>query len=102
MSGLAKMEVKVTSDFLPHPCLPDTDLTKPTGVPPVQPKGVWRKLGTVDHVSFSSVAWIAAERKNLAKGACSTAALAWTHAHPLHTPHSAEGDVVASAGREFQ
>ena len=31
------------------------------------PKAEWRKLGTVDYVSFSSVAWISANRMNMAK-----------------------------------
>ena len=57
-------------------------LTKPTGVLPVQSMGVRRILGTVDHVSFSAVPWIFAKRMNLAKGAFSTAALAWERAHP--------------------
>ena len=80
----------------------DTDRTKPTGVLPVQPLGVRRKLGTVDHVSFSSVAWISAKRMSLAKGAFSAAAVAWKHAHPHCAPtdpaHSAHADVVRAPG----
>ena len=91
------MEVTVTQGLHAATRTPDADLTKPTGVLP----GVWRKLGTVDYVSFSS----STKRTNLAKGAFSTAASAWKHAHPHIAPadslHSAHADVVGTPGRGF-
>ena len=55
-------------------------------------------LSTVDHVSFSAVAWISAKRMNFTKGAFSTAAVAWKYGHPHFCtrwlPHSALADAI--------
>ena len=106
MSGWTKMEVTVNPGCRLYAAARTRDLTKPTGVPPVQHIGVWRKMSTVYHVSFGSVAWISAKRMSLAKGAFSTAALAWKHAHPHRAPtgpaHSAHADVVGAPGGVFR
>ena len=75
----------------------DTDLTKPTGV--------WRKLGAVDNVSFSSVAWISSKRMSSAEKVRipQTSSLGNTRTrivHPL-AAHSAHAGAVGAPGGGF-
>ena len=90
----------VTPGCMPQPGLVTLTVQNSQGFPQSSPKGFggsWVRL-TMFH---SLVAWNSAKRMGLAKGAFSTAALAWKHAHPHCGAHSAYAHVVEALGGVF-
>ena len=59
-----------------------TDTTKSFGTPPVQPIGVWRRLGRWDQTSFQDVTWIIPRRRGHIDRVFQDAVLAWRRLYP--------------------
>ena len=68
-----------------------TDTTKSFGTPPVQPIGVWRRLGRWDQTSFQDVTWIIPRRRGHIDRVFQDAVLAWRRLYP-------EGGGASDAG----
>ena len=68
-----------------------TDITKSFGTPPVQPIGVWRRLGRWDQTSFQDVTWIMKRKRGHIDWVFQDAVLAWRRLYP-------EGGGASDAG----